>query len=219
MADQADTTVSTETPSIEAIAAEFNLTQETTPAQDPTPQPATKPAPAATPAPDPVTNPDDFKAWLSTQTQQTAELQTNLSDTLKDIASEKQRLAAQREEQETNALVDKLHGEIGGDVAKSYVKYALVDRYQTDAAFKAIWDNRGTSPQALERAQAALVSDLKDQFRIKADPQIAENQRAMSDGTSGSSTTTVDPDSKDLSLLRAPQAEFEQNWEKIKMGP
>jgi len=208
-------TGTTETPSIEAIAAEYKLSEPQEPASTPDPQPPK--AAAVTTVPDPVTDTDGYKAWARQQAEQVAELRTTLQQTQDQRAAESQQLQAQQEEQEINALVDKVHGEIGG-VPKKLVKYALADRYASDPAFKAIFDGRAKTPQALEKAIHALVPEFRKEFAVKADPQIAENQRAMSDGTRGSNSPRSDADSKDLEMLRSDPSSFEQYWHKLKAG-
>lgn len=216
MSDE-NTTESTETEvqSIEQIAAEFKLTGETE-TQKTQPQQVVQET-TAEPAPDPVTDPERFRTWLDGQNKRFAELQTSQTQTLTDLQSERDQLRSKREESELNALVDKIHGEMDG-VPKKLVKYALADRYNNDPAFKAILDNREKAPQALEKAIGAVVPDFKKDFAIKADPQIAEDQRAMSDGMNRSSTQTTSADDGDMKMLRMPPAEFDQTWERIKTG-
>lgn len=207
---ETETTQETETPSIEAIAAEFRLGEES-----PTPPSETAKSQEAPPPPDPVQDPDGYGKWLVANNQQNAELRTSLDQTLSELNAEKARLSQQREEQELNALVDKVHKEIG-DVPRNLVKYALADKYNSNEAFKAIIENRGKAPQALDKAIQALLPELRKDFAIKPDPQIAENQRAMSEGTRGSSAPSEDD--ADLKLLRSDETTFSHAWERIKHG-
>lgn len=202
----------TETPSIEAIAAEYKIGEEA-PAPTPDPQPQKV---EVSPAPDPTTDPEGYSKWLVANNQQNAELRTSLNQTLEQLNAERQRVAQEREEQELNALVDQVHKEIGEDVSRNLVKYALADRYNSNGAFKAIIENRHKAPEALTKAVQAILPELRKDFSIKADPQIAENQKAMSEGTRGSSAPS--DDDSDLKMLRLGEVEFGQQWERIKQG-
>lgn len=155
---------------------------------------------------------------------QDANLQDTLSQVnsaLSELNAERERVAREREEQELNALVDKIHKGLAGDspdsVPKKLVKYALADRYNSDESFKTIVDGRDKSPEALEKAVESLIPEFRKDFAVKADPQIAEDQRAMSEGTRGSSSPSQEED-RDLALLRADQSRFAHEWEKIKRG-
>jgi len=207
------TTETTEAPTIESIAAEYNLVQES-----PTPQPVLQSTEVeAGPRPDPVTDPDGFGRWLDQQTQQNAVMRKSLNQTLGELNAQKAREASAREEQELNALVDTVHKGLDEGVSKNHVKYALADRYNSNKAFKAILDNRNASPEAVTKAINAILPELRREFSIKADPQIAENQRAMSDSTSGSVPRNT-TDDRDQSMIRQPQAEFEREWQRLKGG-
>lgn len=201
----------TETPTIESIAAEYKFGEES-PTSSSDPQPPKAEAP---PAPDPTTDPEGYSKWLVANNQQNAELRTSLDQTLQELNAEKARIAQEREEQELNALVDKVHKELG-EVPRNLVKYALADKYNSNEAFKTIIENRHKAPQALDKAIQALLPEMRKDFSIKADPQIAENQRAMSEGTRGSSAPSEDD--PDLKLLRADETTFSQQWERIKHG-
>ena len=204
-----------EAPTVESIAAEYNLGNQAP--EPPTPQPAPVAAPIA--VPDPVTDAAGFQAWLGQQAQQTAEMQRTLNDSMSKDQARQEAEQRNRDEQELNALVDKVHGEIGDGVSKNLVKYALADRYNSNPAFKAILDNRNVAPEAMDKALGAIMPELRSEFSIKADPQIAENQRAMSESTSSSrQPQSVPTDERDVGLMRQPQAEFEHNWEKLKNG-
>ena len=210
MADETET--ASEPATIDSIAAEYNLMPETQTQQTEPSPPAQQVAPQAL-----VTDSDGLNKWAAEQTQQTADLRTTLDNTVNALNAEKQHLSAQREEQELNALIGDVSKQLDG-VPDKMVKYALADRYNSDPAFKAILDNRGKAPKALERAIEALVPDLRSTFAIKADPQIAENQRAMSEGTRGSSSTPANANSKDRELLDMNSSEFQNSWEMIKAG-
>jgi hypothetical protein len=210
MADEQ--TASEEPVSIESIAAEYNLSQESQPPIVGEPQVAQPPS-----TPVPVTESDGLNRWAQEQTQQTADLRNTLHSTVAELNAEKQYLAAQREEQELNTLVKGVAEKLEG-VPDKMVKYALADRYNSDEAFKTIFDNRKKSPQALEKALNVLMPELRKDFAIKSDPQIAENQRAMSEGTRGTHSPASDPQDQTAALLNMNSSEFMMNWEKIKAG-
>jgi hypothetical protein len=217
MADETEVTEQAQT--IEQIAAEYNLSQES---QAPKPEPhtmKTEPQPnysAPAQVPDPVTDTDGFRQWTEAQNRQNAELQSSLNQTLGELNAERQRVAAEAEEKELNALVNDVATQLDG-VPDKMVKYALADRYNSDPAFKAILDNRAKAPAAMKKAIAAILPDLRKDFSIKADPQIAENQRAMSEGTRGTNAPQSRSDPA-RELLDMNSAEFGNAWERIKAG-
>ena len=214
MAETETTDQSTEAPqealSIESIAAEFNLNEQAPP--QPKAEPQESKAPVAD-VPEDLTDPETLRKYLQSQAQQNAELRTSAQQ----LQAERERLAREQEGQEINTLVDKLSQEVG-DVPKKLLRYALADRYESDDAFRRIFDGRKQTPQALEKAIKALVPEFRKEFSIKADPQIAETQRAMNEGTRGSSAPRSDEDALDARMLKAPNSEFDVMWRKLKGG-
>jgi hypothetical protein len=71
------------------------------------------------------------------------------------------------------------------------VELYLEKRARENEGFKSIWDNRAKNPKALNKALGAITNELKGKFSIKADPQLAENQRAIQQSQQSSNSTNA----------------------------
>lgn len=202
-------------PSIEDIAKEFNVgaDEQTPPAQSTQPQ-----STPDTPLPDvpDISDGDAFKQWAANQAQQTAALRKQLESTASELHAERQRVARDADEREIQTLVSKVADKLDGANSK-FVKYALADKYNEDANFRAIFDARHSKPAALEKAIDAIVPEIRKELGVMADPQLAENQRAMSEAASGKSTPSREPEA-DQKFRKLDNAAFQTEWRKILSG-
>ena len=86
-----------------------------------------------------------------------------------------------------------------------------------DKRFLTIWENRQRNPQAYEAALKAVAGKLGKTYSLRADPQIAENQRALRDATSTKATTAPEQ-TTDEKLGKLQGADFRRAMDDIKNG-
>lgn len=210
-----------EVPTLESVYAEFNIEGEQKP---PAKSEAPASAPATTPAappklPDPVSDPDGFSAWQVQQLQSQNALQKQVQDAMHTIRSQEEMAQAAANERELSAIVDQVHKQLDG-VPHKIVKYALADRYDTDARFRAIIDGRKANPAALNKALAAVAPEIARDLNVRADPQIAENQRALNEATASMTSRAPDADARaaQAKMLEMSGGEFDHSWNRILRG-
>lgn len=176
---QQSTETSTAEPTLEQVYAEFKVEphQET----QQVPEKVEPKQERSVTVPDPVLDSESYKAWARANAEEANNLKGTLNAVVQHLrVSEQERIRAKEEadiKQAVGVVNEKLKGE------PDFVEIAIAQRARKDPKFMALWQNRGKNPQALEKGLKALGAELAQKFEFRADPQLAENQRAMKEAT------------------------------------
>lgn len=225
-------TVSTEQPTsaeapaqtVEQVYEQFNVEAEAQqfqrqPQQYQTqqqPQPQQAASPMAQAIPDPVLDANGFKSWLATQNQSIQQALSGVQQFQQQLmVAEMQR----REVAEVQATVDEVNKAVGlPDEQKDLIEFALAKRVREDAKFRTLYQNRQQNPRAWKAALNAVTPELKDKFALRADPQLAENQRAVKTAQSALSTTKPQASPDEDRFAGKTGADFDREWSRYVGG-
>jgi hypothetical protein len=220
----------TPTESLEQIAREINVDDQAanfqaTPPSMPTapmnygyqPQ-ASAPMNFQPTIPDPVVDAEGYRAYMLQQTSVQGQLRGSLQSLEQRLARYEEHVAQERVRTEINKAVSTVNEKLKVDPLMAEV--ALEVMHREDPNFARIWDNRQKNPKALERALAVVADKLAPRFSMRQDPQLIENQRAMTTSQrTMASTHRADFDPRYRALYEPEsQADFDQAWESFKRG-
>jgi len=221
MAEQAQQ-VSTEQPAsteapqtentLEQVYSEFNVEAEAQSFQpQQTQQQPQQTAQETLPAvPDPVLDPNGFKTW---QAAQSGEIQKKLAS----MEAFQRQLAVseinRREAEEVKTLVSDLNKVVGLPEADAdLIEFALAKQVRSDPKFAAIYQKRHQNPKAWNAATKAMGEQLQKKFSVRADPQLAENQKALKQAQQSSATTKQTNPEEDRFAGKTGAA-FDKEWQ------
>lgn len=224
-------TVVTETPSsaeapatVDQVYEQFNVEAEAQqfqrqPVQTQQyqqPQATPQASPMAQAIPDPVLDANGFKSWLATQNQSIQQALSGVQQFQQQLmVAEMQR----REVAEVQATVDEVNKAVGlPDEQKDLIEFALAKRVREDAKFRTLYANRNQNPRAWKAALNAVTPELKDKFALRADPQLAENQRAVKTAQSALSTTKPQASPDEDRFAGKTGADFDREWSRYVSG-
>lgn len=168
--------------------------------------------------PDPVLDQAGYKTFM----ERTFKDSLNTKQALHKLESqlkERDRAAIQeREEADIRKAVSKVNEHLGeSKLPDDFVEVALGVEAKRDPRFFTLWNNRTTKPEAFNAAVKAFAGKLGKTYSLRADPQIAENQRALREATSTKATTAPEPSQEDK-LAKLQGADFARAMNKIKQG-
>jgi hypothetical protein len=125
---------------------------------------------------------------------------------------------AEREEADIRKAVSKVNEHLGeSKLPDDFVEVALGVEAKKDPRFFTLWSNRDKKPEAFNAAVKAFAGKLGKQYSLRADPQIAENQRALREATSTKATTAAEP-SRDEKLAKLQGKDFDAAMSRIRQG-
>lgn len=194
---------------VEEMAQEFKASPKQEPKEESRQEPVVS-------VPDPVLDKPAYDAFLkglvkdaSNSKQALRKLETQLQ--------ERDRAAFQeREEADIRKAVSKVNDHLGeAKLPDDFVEVALGVEAKRDPRFFTVWNNRTKNPQAFDAAVKAFAGKLGKQYSLRADPQIAENQRALREATSTKATTAPEP-TQDEKLGKLQGAAFQRAMDRIK---
>ena len=213
--EQQTSTEATQTENtLEQVYSEFNVeaeAQQFQPQQAQQPQQQQQAAQPSMPAiPDPVLDPQGFKTWQAAQSQ----------DVLKKLATLEQRDLQRsiaeinrREAEEVKTLVSDLNKVVGLPEADAdLIEFALAKQVRSDPKFAAIYQKRHQNPKAWNAATKAMGEQLQKKFSVRADPQLAENQKALKQAQQSSATTKQTNPEEDRFAGKTGAA-FDREWQ------
>lgn len=140
-------------------------------------------------------------------------LQSELQSVSQKLNQYEQRDAQRQVEADIQKAVETISKKVEG-VDPLMIELYLEKVARENTGFRNIWENRNTKPQALNKALGALTTEIKDKFLVKADPQLAENQRAMSQFKPSAETSSDNPFNE--SWDKASEAERDRMWANLK---
>lgn len=174
------------TYNVEEAAKSFNPQPQTQPQQA---QPVQQDAPPVA-LPDPVMDPTGYKAFESHRIRETAVLRQALNAIAGKQMQFEQAAKRQAEEADIKRAVEQVNSHLGDSkLDPDVVEIALGAEARRDPRFLALWEQRSANPKAFNEGIKAFSSKLGKKFSMRADPQIAENFRALKETTSTKATT------------------------------
>ena len=181
MADPKDQ--ASETPpesTLEDVYKEFNVEQQAQQFQAATaPKPPTQgyQPPQEPVVPDPVTEAEAFRRWQMDQYHQTHQAHQNLSALQEQLQHFSQAEMVRQVQTDIGRAVELVNKRLNAD--PEMVAVALDLESRRDPRFFKLWEGRYQNPQAWDKALDAWSRKMDGKFSVRADPQLAENQRAV----------------------------------------
>jgi len=205
-----------ESPSqtLEDLYKDLNVTEE---AEQFTAQPQQKTELPATelPVPDPTLDPEGYRQY---QTQQVTK---SLYGELTAVKSQLTDFQQTQYEQQTNAdigkAVDKISSKVE-DVDREVIDAMLNAQAYKDTRFKQLWENRYKNPKAWDKALDVFSDTVADKFKVKVDPQIEENRRAVHKSQQGMASTASQASDDPFEGLDPDSPEWNAQISKIREG-
>lgn len=192
--------------SIETQARQF--TQATAPIQPPVEQAK----PATLEVPDPVTDPDSYRRFVTELHGKTSQTETQLRQWQNERQQMMQAETQRREREDITRAVDYIRKK--ADLDPDIIEGALFAQALKDQRFAELFNRRYEMPDKWEKAVNVFAQNIGNKYAARADPQLAENQRAIraSQGASHEPARIDDP------LLSASAGEFDAAWSKLVSG-
>ena len=144
------------------------------------------PAPVTPKAPDPFD--PNFQNFIQSTAQSVSALNQTLHATRGELTAMQQQLTKERTEADISRAADTIAKEAG--IKPKVAAVALELKAREDARFLAIWNNRQKNPQAFNAALKALATETSQEYAVRQDPQLTENQRAVRASQQTMATTT-----------------------------
>lgn len=202
----------TQTQTLEDLYKDLNVSEEAEefvarPQQQPR-EPVYEPQ-----VPDPIMDPEGYRAH---QAQQATKA---LYGELTAVKSQLTEFQQQQYEQQTSAdigkAVDKIAKKVE-DVDRDVLDAMLNAQAYKDPRFKKLWENRYKSPAAWDKALDAFSNTVADKFKVKVDPQIEENRRAVHKSQQSMASTAAKESDDPFENLDPNSAEWNAHINKIK---
>lgn len=207
-------------PTLNDVYAEFNVAApqptQTQTVQNNAPQPSPEPA-SATELPDPLQDPAGFAKAVAAEN-------AALRQAIGDLHSNQQMSLAQAQKQTEQAdlttHVEAISKELGGAMDQDLIETHIGLLYRKDERFAQLWNNRGNNPALVAKAMAAVAANLKKSTTGRQDPQLAENQRALTEATKKGAVKSQRDSAhveKDKAMLDLGDSAFENEWQRMVM--
>jgi hypothetical protein len=214
MSDDTEIQEPSPAPSLDDVISEFDFGAESQPVQTPAPDQQNYSQQQNNPVKIDPFDENQINQYLNQTLQGQTALQAELQSLSQKLSSYEQRDEQRRVEADIKTAVDTVIKGLDG-VDPMMAELYLEKRARESEGFKQIWDNRHTKPAALKKALDAISIEMKDKFLVKADPQLLENQRAMSQPKSSEPATQNSFNEK---WDQASQAEKDRLWQQLKSG-
>lgn len=211
MSEEAQPSEAPEVASLDDVINEFGSFEAPKPAE---PAPVESPRYEA-PRIDPF-NEDQVNNYFAQQSRQQTALQASVQTLNQKLSQYEQREEQRRVEADIKDAVGKISKKIDG-ADPIMTELYLEKRARESEGFRKIWENRHSKPEALNKALEAISVELKDKFSVKSDPQLVENQRAMSQSQSKSVDTRSESPLEEK-WDQSSEAERNRLWQSLKSG-
>lgn len=184
-------------PSLEELASQF------TP-PEPQQRETVQTEPAFVPNPE-----EDPEGFARHQAEQTALILKQNQEIQSRIQADDEAKALAQQKADIQAAVDAISEGVEG-AQPEMIEGLLHVKYDRDANFQKIWDNRHQNPQAFNKAMGVIAQEYRQKAAIKVDSQVAENERALNQSISNqSSARQPDPNDEWKGLNNN---EFDRKW-------
>ena len=204
------------THNVEQMAQEF--TAKPQPKEAPRSEPEVRREEPSVSVPDPVLDPAGYKTFMERTFKDSLNTKQALRKLESQLQEREQATFREREEADLRKAVSKVNEHLGDSkLPDDFVEVALGVEAKRDNRFFALWNNRAKNPKAFEEGMKAFAGKLGKNYSLRADPQIAENQRALREATSTKATTAPEP-SMDEKLGKLSPADFRRAMDDIRNG-
>lgn len=178
----------------------------------------TEKAPEQISVPDPVLDQAGYKSFMERTFRDSLNTKQALHKLESQLKERDQAAIREREEADIRKAVSKVNDHLGDSkLPDDFVEVALGVEAKRDNRFFTLWNNRHKNPQAFDAAVKAFAGKLGKQYSLRADPQIAENQRALREATSTKATTAPEKTMEEK-LGQLQGVAFERAMQDIKQG-
>jgi hypothetical protein len=168
--------------------------------------------------PDPVLDLTAYRNFVARDAKEKAGLKQALNELRSQLTNQQRAALQQAEEADIRKAVSKVNDHLGDSkLPDDFVEVALGVEAKRDPRFFTLWNNRSKKPEAFDAAVKAFAGKLGKTYALRADPQIAENQRALREATSTKATTAPEPTTEER-LGKLQGAEFQRAIQRIKQG-
>ena len=178
------------------------------------PMPYLPQAPEVPNIPDPVTDVDAFRQWQTNQFHQNNSLQNTLQELNGRFQQISQAEARRQVETDVKTAVDVVNKRLGAD--PQMIEVALDLEARRDPRFLKLWEGRHQNPQAWSKALDAWGRKMDGKFSVRADPQLAENQRAAKVSQQALGGQRQSNSNEEWDNL--PAGDFEHRWRQLING-
>jgi hypothetical protein len=170
---------------LEKVYADFKI-EETAQQFEQSPQPAKQePSQVATKY-DPFD--PNFSAHMQNVSRAAMEAHTTLQTTQAKLSSLERQIHSREVEADIRQAVSSLTD--GTGIKPKIAEVAMEAKAREDMRFRTIWQNRQKNPAAFQAALKAFKQELQDEYTVRQDPQLVENQRAVKASQQQMATTT-----------------------------
>jgi hypothetical protein len=166
--------------------------------------------------PDPITEPDRYRSYQAEMVNSQRNVQETLNQYGQVVSSLYQQEVVRNLEADINRAVDVVKSKIDGDIDRDMIEVALDLEARRDPRFRQLFEERQQKPQAWNKALEAFSRKAGDKFAMRADPQLAENQRAIRASQKTQATTRSTSQNDEWANLSP--SEFEQKWSQLAEG-
>lgn len=176
---------SAEPKGLEKVYSDFKI-EETAQSFQQSPPPAKQETTPTAPKFDPFD--PNFSVHMHNVSRAAAEANTALQDTQGRLNALERQIHTREVETDIKNAVSTLTD--GTGIKPKIAEVAMEAKAREDARFRTIWQNRSKNPAAYSAALKAFKQELQDEYTVRQDPQLVENQRAVKASQQQMATTT-----------------------------
>lgn len=204
----------TQEPSLDDVYKTYNV--EPSQPEQPKQQEPQKQEPQQPHIPDPALDYEGFKRYEASKLYESQTLRQQLSTVTTRLTQHEARMEMEKQNADIKQAVGLLK-EKNPDHDDEFLEVALGTKARKDPKFQAAWDNRMKNPKAWSAVVSAYSNELAGKYTVKADPQLAENQRAMKTAQQSMATAQKES-SQDEKLGKLQGRDFDRAMDRIRSG-
>jgi len=173
---------------LEKVYQDFSIDDQAAEFQPQSPAPAAPQVsqPYVPKVPDPFS--PEFQQYQAQLANGIGALHQRTSEALNKLNAIEQRAQKAAVEADISSAVGKIAEKAGID--KEIAEVAFEAQARKDPRLLKIWNNRQKNPKALDAAIGALAGEFSQKYKVRQDPQLAENQRAVAASRNAMATTS-----------------------------
>lgn len=174
---------------LEKVYQDYKIEETAQTFQPQTPQAPAQPATQTQPQA-PKVDPFDpnFGNLIGEQVKQVSTLNQTVSEAVNRVTQLERSLIAKQTESDIKSAAQVIAEKAG--IKPKVAEVAMEVKAREDARFRSVWQNRHANPKAFNAALEALAQEAAQEYVVKQDPQLAENQRAVKVSQQQMATTT-----------------------------
>lgn len=195
---------------LDAVYSQYGIEDDAATFQPQSQQPVAQPAPqpsALPKVPDPFS--PEFAAYQAQMANGVSSLHQAFQQLAGKISAQEQAFQQRQVEADIKQAVGTLTE--GTGLKPKIAEVALEAKAREDKRFLKIWNNRQQNPQAYQAALKAFKSELEQEYTVRQDPQLVENQRAVAASRQAMATTQKVSENDKWANMSAQEREQERN--------